>query len=81
MLSLTMYNLCNILLYTTNSRGSRPVKQRAHLLHQFVQFLRVASSDAATDGCKENCTYHNRLVEDMQYFAACSEGPKLPKEV
>ena len=54
----SLCSLCNIIPSTTNSRGSS-------LLYQIALILRVTGSDAATpaDGCKGNCTCHNRLIE------------------
>ena len=56
---------------------------RASFSDEFVQSAGVSGSDAAapTHSSKENGAGNNRLVEDLQHFAAHVEGSELPQEI
>ena len=50
---------------------------------QFIDPAGVTGSDAAppADRSKEECTSHNRLIEDLQHLAAYVEGSQLPQKI
>ena len=78
-----MGHLIDLIEPRTTNRAQFSPQHRASLLYHSVEFLTVSEAAAPTDGCKENCTCNNRLVEDMQHLhlAAHIKEPKLSQEV
>merc|ERR1712035_43414 len=78
--SMILISFCNILLWMMTSSGSRATPRTEPAFFQFVDSVQVSGSDAAApaDGCKADCTLHNRLIEDVQHFGADIKRSQLP---